>query len=142
MSHTAEAKPLSHRSGRFQKFALILEWSLTAAWLVFHIRFFFHAGGLWRDEVNSVDLSNSTRISDVVNNLQYDSFPLLWHLILRDPVREWNAGPLFNWPVRVADFVAHHAKSEQPLDVPVEGVSGYERPDVKVVTGWIDDAGH
>jgi hypothetical protein len=73
------------------RFARMFEWCvaglLTVSWVVFHVRFFLHAGGLWRDEVNSVDLCNSTRISDIVNNLQYDSFPLLWHLILRVWIR-------------------------------------------------------
>jgi hypothetical protein len=60
---------------------------LSLAWIVFHVRFFLHAGALWRDEVNSVNLSNSPHISDIWHNLQYDSFPMLWHLVLRTWIR-------------------------------------------------------
>ena len=60
---------------------------LSLAWIIFRIRFFLHAGALWRDEVNSVDLSTSPQISDIWHNLQYDSFPMLWHLLLRYWIR-------------------------------------------------------
>lgn len=79
------------RKWAISRFAAVFEWclagALTLSWIVFHLRFFLHAGGLWRDEVNSVDLCNSARIPDVINNLQYDSFPLLWHLVLRVWIR-------------------------------------------------------
>jgi hypothetical protein len=81
------------RQRRFtlSRFAAVFQWSLagllTVSWIVLHLRFFLHAGALWRDEVNSVNLCNSPRISEVFNNLQYDSFPLLWHLILRFWIR-------------------------------------------------------
>jgi len=41
------------------------------------------AGGLWRDEANTVGLSTLRSVSDVWNSLQYDSFPILWLLIVR-----------------------------------------------------------
>ncbi len=79
------------RKFTLSRFAAVFEWclagALTLAWIVFHLRFFLHAGGLWRDEITSVNLCNSPTISDVINNLQYDSFPLLWHLILRVWIR-------------------------------------------------------
>ena len=41
------------------------------------------AGGLWRDEANTVGLATLPSVSDTWNNLQYDSFPILWILIVR-----------------------------------------------------------
>ena len=42
-----------------------------------------HAGGLWRDEVNTVQVANLPGLGAVWENLQYDSFPILWFLLLR-----------------------------------------------------------
>jgi hypothetical protein len=87
MTQATEATQTPGNQNRFPEGVWLFEWclacALTASWIVFHIRFFLHAGALWRDEVNSVDLCNSPTISDIVNNLQFDSFPLLWHLSLR-----------------------------------------------------------
>jgi hypothetical protein len=55
--------------------------SLAAIWL--HSHFFAHAGGLWRDEVNLVNLANSSSAGDLAR----DSFPVLMPLI----VRVWSA---------------------------------------------------
>src|SRR5688500_5399044 len=41
------------------------------------------AGALWRDETNTVGLATLPTLGDVWKNLQYDSFPLLWPLLLR-----------------------------------------------------------
>jgi hypothetical protein len=68
-------------------FGLVLSLALSVAWIVLHVRFFLHAGALWRDEVNSVDLCNSPSLGDTWHNLQYDSFPMLWHLLLRAWIR-------------------------------------------------------
>jgi hypothetical protein len=80
-----------HQSGLNRNFRANAEmamlFALIAAWILFHVRFFLHAGALWRDEVNSVDLCNSAHISDIWNNLEYDSFPMLWHLLLRFWIR-------------------------------------------------------
>jgi hypothetical protein len=69
------------------KFTHIFEYSLacalTISWVAFHIRFFLHAGALWRDEINSVNLATSPTISGIAANLQHDSFPILWLLLLR-----------------------------------------------------------
>jgi hypothetical protein len=82
----------THREGLFNAkiihgIELSLALALSVAWIVYHYRFFLHADGLWRDEVNSVDLSNSATIADIWRNLQYDSFPMLWHLVLRVWIR-------------------------------------------------------
>ena len=53
---------------------------LVAAGL--HFRVWFHAGPLWRDEINSVNLVQLP-LAEIWRNLQYDSFPLLWFLLLK-----------------------------------------------------------
>jgi len=69
----------SVRAMRFQK----AEWALAAlvtigiVWL--HIYFSFHSGGLWRDEVNTVNLSQSSSVADMAR----DSFPALLPIIIR-----------------------------------------------------------
>lgn len=55
--------------------------SLTA--ILLHIRFFMSAGPLWRDEVNSFVLATSKSFSYIWQNLEFDSFPILWHLVVR-----------------------------------------------------------
>jgi len=48
-----------------------------------HVIFLFHAGPLWRDEVCTVNLANMSSITQFWQNLQYDSFPVLWYIILK-----------------------------------------------------------
>lgn len=55
--------------------------SAIAAWL--YLAAARAAGGLWRDEANTVGLATLPELSDVWSNLQYDSFPILWVLIVR-----------------------------------------------------------
>jgi hypothetical protein len=42
-----------------------------------------HAGPLWRDEVNTLNLSQMSSLRELWNNLPFESFPPLWPLILR-----------------------------------------------------------
>jgi len=72
----------------------------TVIWLNFSAASF--AGGLWRDEANTVGLATLPTLGDVWKNLQYDSFPLLWLLILR----EFSAlfGPMNDTAFRVLGF--------------------------------------
>src|SRR5262249_44331682 len=42
-----------------------------------------NAGPLWRDETGTFNLSHMPSLKDVWRNLQFDSFPLLWPLLLR-----------------------------------------------------------
>jgi len=55
---------------------------LIATAVVLSIRVWLSSGGLWRDEVNSVNLV-SWPLADIWGNLQYDSFPMLWFLVLK-----------------------------------------------------------
>jgi hypothetical protein len=48
-----------------------------------HFIFFRHGGGLWRDEVNTINMVTMPTLADIWNKLQFDSFPLAWMLILR-----------------------------------------------------------
>jgi hypothetical protein len=41
-----------------------------------------NAGPLWRDETNTFNLANMPSFRDVWNNVQVDSFPLLWPLLV------------------------------------------------------------
>jgi hypothetical protein len=61
------------------------------------------AGPLWRDEANTVALATGGTAGDVWKNLQYDSFPLLWPLIVR-----WYSnlvGPMNDSAFRVFGFI-------------------------------------
>jgi hypothetical protein len=51
--------------------------------IVLHAVFFASAGGLWRDEVNSVNQANLASWRELGRSLQYDSFPLLYPALLR-----------------------------------------------------------
>ena len=41
------------------------------------------AGGLWRDEVNSLEMATMPTLSDIWSAMRYDSFPILPTLVLR-----------------------------------------------------------
>jgi len=41
------------------------------------------AGPLWRDETAALNLAHMTSLGDIWHNLHFDSFPLLWPLLLR-----------------------------------------------------------
>jgi hypothetical protein len=64
-----------------------LEWMLamvaTLLLVLLHIFFISHAGGLWRDEVNTVAVSTIPGFRVFLHWLDFDSFPILWLLIMR-----------------------------------------------------------
>ena len=49
----------------------------------FHGVFVTHAGGLWRDEANTIGLATLPTFGEVCSHLEFDSFPLLWPLFIR-----------------------------------------------------------
>ena len=51
--------------------------------ITFHFITLFHSGGLWRDEVNSINVVNMTSAFDFGEKYQTEPFPILWHLLLR-----------------------------------------------------------
>src|SRR5215831_13254255 len=70
-----------------------LRWLTRAEWgvcvggtvvaLVLHIILLTHAGGLWRDEVSTVQLANFPTIGEMWRLLGRDSFPALFPILLR-----------------------------------------------------------
>ena len=48
-----------------------------------HIRFVTNVGGLWRDEVNSVNLATLPSFAEMWRVLDFDSFPALFFAVLR-----------------------------------------------------------
>ncbi len=42
-----------------------------------------NAGPLWRDETNTFNLAHMPSLQDIWHNLQFESFPLLWLLLVR-----------------------------------------------------------
>jgi dolichyl-phosphate-mannose-protein mannosyltransferase len=56
---------------------------LTGIALFYHFTFFTHAGGLWRDEINSVAFARMPSMAITYDSLRYDSFPLLSTVALR-----------------------------------------------------------
>jgi hypothetical protein len=61
--------------------------ALTLVAVYLHVVFRLHAGGLWRDEVNTVQLATLPAFSQVWASLQFDSFPILIFPV----VRGWTA---------------------------------------------------
>jgi uncharacterized membrane protein len=55
----------------------------TLAASALHVVFGMQAGALWRDEVNSLELATVGTLSEMWMNLDYDSFPALFFLVLR-----------------------------------------------------------
>jgi hypothetical protein len=55
----------------------------TALAVALHLTFFVHAGGLWRDELNSVQLATLGSLAEIWAHLEFDSIPLLPVFVLR-----------------------------------------------------------
>jgi hypothetical protein len=55
----------------------------TLLLILVHVVVLFHAGALWRDEVNTVNLASMPSLASVWALSEYDSFPILWALVLR-----------------------------------------------------------
>jgi hypothetical protein len=56
---------------------------LTAAAVYLHFLALISAGGLWRDEANTVGIATLPNVREVAANLQFDSFPILWLMVVR-----------------------------------------------------------
>jgi hypothetical protein len=68
--------PASHACRRDANWWLAV--AATAAVLALHLYFITHVGGLWRDEVNSLNLAQGEW-----KNISHDAFPVLFPLLLR-----------------------------------------------------------
>src|SRR5262245_1471820 len=83
---------------------LILGLVVTGMILTLQARFFWNAGGLWRDEAVSVHLAQSGSLVEVYkDNLRYDSFPVLWITVLHAWIKV-GAGAS-DLPVRVLGLI-------------------------------------
>jgi len=67
-------------AGRIEKVVFAV---LLICAIVLHITVFMHSGGLWRDEVNTLNTSMISTFTEFWDKLQFESFPVLWFLILR-----------------------------------------------------------
>jgi mannosyltransferase len=82
------------------------EWAcallLTGVVLALHCTFARHAGGLWRDEANSINLATLPSLREIWSHGEFDSFPILWFLILRG----WSSlGLLSDGALRLLGFM-------------------------------------
>jgi hypothetical protein len=79
--------PIDREEPSNERFARTMEYSvavlLTIAAIALHVRYFLDAGGLWRDEVTSVNIANTNPLSRAIANLHNDSFPIAWLLVVR-----------------------------------------------------------
>ncbi len=48
-----------------------------------HVVVLLHSGGLWRDEVGTLNTGTLPTLSDVWSKMQFEGFPILWFLVLR-----------------------------------------------------------
>ena len=56
---------------------------LTITSVVLHVRATMAAGALWRDEANTVSLATLPTVANLWRDLEFDSFPLLWVMVVR-----------------------------------------------------------
>lgn len=78
--HSGKLEPSSPSEVR--PYAVASALILTAGAVALQLRFFQHAGPLWRDEANSANLAALGSWEEILRNAHYDSFPLLWNLCL------------------------------------------------------------
>lgn len=62
---------------------LTLTASLMLILIILHFTVLMHSGGLWRDEANSINIINLPSIADMWEKLAFETFPILWFLIIR-----------------------------------------------------------
>ncbi|TAL04596.1 MAG: hypothetical protein EPO07_04900 [Verrucomicrobia bacterium] len=78
---TADASPKSSRWLNACEWTVGLGATVAALWL--HVTYLLHAGGLWRDETNSVHLATTGSFGEMCGQLTHDSFPILFPSLLR-----------------------------------------------------------
>ena len=66
--------------------------TLLAIW--FQWTFFTHAGALWRDEVDTVNVASMPTLSDVWGNTKFNLMPMLWFVLLRGWVGAGGGGDM------------------------------------------------
>jgi uncharacterized membrane protein len=68
---------------KLQRVEWVVALLATAAAVLLTFAFALHAGGLWRDEVNSLNVALSPSLSELWRLLEFESAPALWLLLLR-----------------------------------------------------------
>ena len=76
---------------------------VTVLLIVVHVVVLLYAGALWRDEVNVVNLATKPSLALVWELSEFDSFPMLWPLVLRGWVALGLGGSDFG--LRVLGFI-------------------------------------
>src|SRR5215475_773460 len=61
----------------------IIALALTFVVVGLDLNYARHAGALWRDESNSYAMATYPSLSTTWDRLQFDSFPMLWYVVLR-----------------------------------------------------------
>ena len=78
---------LSARDSGFSRWIVSLEWLLVillgVGTMILHVRFNAYVGGLWRDEANTVQLATLPTFKELWHSLDFDSFPILFFVLLR-----------------------------------------------------------
>jgi hypothetical protein len=69
------------------QFEWIVALAVTAIVVLMDVNYAWHAGGLWRDEANSFAMASYSSLSTTWDRLQFDSFPMLWYVVLRGWIR-------------------------------------------------------
>lgn len=90
------------RETSLRRFEWVAAAIITLAIVYLHYVTAVSAGALWRDEANTIALASMPSLSDVWKNLQFESFPLLWLLIVR--ACAGLAGPMNDAAFRVLGF--------------------------------------
>ena len=78
-----QPEAIADRTDRLQRVESTVAVLATAVAVLLFLTFFRHAGALWRDEVNSVNVAMTPSFSGMWRQLEFESFPLLWPLLLR-----------------------------------------------------------
>ena len=76
MTETFKKVPVAKVAGGVALFSTLLI-------IYLHFVFGMHAGALWRDEVNSLEVATMRTFTEMWSNLCFDSFPALFFLALR-----------------------------------------------------------
>jgi hypothetical protein len=81
------------RCTQVQRVECVAALVLLAGIALLHGRVLFHAGALWRDEVNTVNVAGKPTLHEFWSALEFDAQPALWPLVLRGWLATgWGAG--------------------------------------------------
>jgi hypothetical protein len=73
----------SSKATSLLRIEVVLGLLLTVVVVAIHLLHLFHGGALWRDETSAVQLGLKPDLSQVLSNLGFDSFPILFSILLR-----------------------------------------------------------